>query len=49
MLSRFAECESGYPLSTRQNQSTEEKLFCTLGGNIETVAIDGDSMPVRRW
>lgn len=27
----------------------QEKLFCTLGGNIETIAIEGILMPVSRW
>ncbi|STR41859.1 threonine synthase [Klebsiella michiganensis] len=37
-----AKRQSGHSLSARQNQPLQEKLFCTLGGNIETVAIDGD-------
>ena len=36
-------CARGDPLPERQDQPiTGKKLFCTLGGNIETVAIDGD-------
>lgn len=35
-------CPRRHPLSEGQNQPASGKLFCTLGGNIETVAIDGD-------
>ncbi|MDA1381395.1 threonine synthase [Plesiomonas shigelloides] len=33
---------SGDLVSARQDQSAAGKLFCTLGGNISTLAVDGD-------
>ncbi len=48
MLSRPAERQGSDPYPRGKISPLQEKLFCTLGGNIETVAIDGD-FDAGRW
>ncbi len=46
---RFTECESGYPLSTRQNQSTQENCSVRWAAISKLLPSTAISMPVRRW